>query len=323
MKSSVMAAVIGLFVIGTVLGTAPDAFAQQSDGLNAPSSLSGAGPARTAPLGSGDDPLSTTVTRGTPSRLTQQRRKSGVVTALPTAQEAIQASQSLANTARLDCRVAEATLRGLNAESQGVYEIACQNGPGYIIADTSPPQAADCITISGRTAKSSAAGAPAGPVCELARNQNTLAVLSGYAQAAGVDCQIDDAAWIGESTTGNAIYEIGCANAGGYWIERIAGRWTATDCVKVLAQNATCGFTTADERAATIRAWLAPSSASDCNVVDARYMGENPSGAFYEAKCSTGEGYVARLDQTRAVQQVYTCAEAANIGGGCKLAARL
>lgn len=323
MKLSVAAALFGVCLVAVGLAPSSPAHAQQSDGLVERGTTQD-DPLRPRNPGLPDDPLATTITRTEATRLGRTRRQSGVVAAVPTDEQAIRTSQSLANSLSLDCKVEHATLRGMNAERQGVYEVGCLEGPGYILAETTPPQAADCVAIAGRAAKLLAAdpAAPTGPVCTLPVNQNAQAVVASYARAAGVACEIDQGAWVGESTAGNAIYEVGCAGAGGYWVERVAGAWTATDCVKVVAQNAACGFTTDAERAATLKAWLASSPASGCDVVDARYMGENANGVFYEAKCGSGDGYVARFNQARTVQQVYPCAEAATIGGGCKLAAR-
>lgn len=325
MQSRFVAIILGMTIAVAAFGSADVAVAQNGgDGRGTPG-VTADDPLRPRNPGLPDDPYATTITHTEATRLGRLRRQNGVVPAIATDQQAIMLTQSMANTLSLDCKVEHATLRGLNPDALNVYEIGCLEGPGYIIAATSPrPQAADCVAIAGRVAKAMAANpaAPPGVTCTLPVNQNAQAVVASYARAAGVECTIDEGAWVGESTGGNSVYEVGCAGAGGYWVERVGGRWTATDCVKVMAQNASCDFTTATERAATIKAWLAASPASGCDVIDARYMGENANGAFYEAKCSAGGGYVARLNQARAVQQVYSCAEAATIGGGCKLAAR-
>ena len=48
-------------------------------------------------------------------------------------------------------------------------------------------------------------------------------------------------------------------------------------------------------------------------------MGQNANGMFYEAKCEGADGVIARLNAENAVQQIYPCATAQRIGGGCKL----
>lgn len=327
MKTRFTGLALGLIVAALTFGGG-DALAQTyggGDGLQPSSSTGGDGPLKPRNPGRPDDPLATSITRTEATRLNRLRRQNGVVSHVEAGPQLLENAQSVANSANLDCKVHDASLRGLNAQGQSVYEVACIDGGGYILANTSPPQAADCVAIAGRAARVRAdnpAEVPASPVCTMPENQNIVGIVAAYAHAAGVDCTVDEGAWVGESTTGNAVYEVGCAGTGGYWVERVAGRWSATDCVKVLAQNANCGFTSAEERAASVKTWLSASTASGCDVVDARYMGENANGAFYEAKCGAGGGYVARLNQARAVQQVYPCAEAAGIGGGCRLAGR-
>jgi hypothetical protein len=48
-------------------------------------------------------------------------------------------------------------------------------------------------------------------------------------------------------------------------------------------------------------------------------MGQNANGRFYEAKCAAeGEGYIARINTEGVTQQIYPCATAQRIGGGCR-----
>ena len=78
-------------------------------------------------------------------------------------------------------------------------------------------------------------------------------------------------------------------------------------------------FTTTAENATFVKALLAGSEAASCNVVEARLMGQNANGMFYEAKCDGADGVIARVNAENAVQQIYPCATAQRIGGGCKL----
>ncbi|WP_419756354.1 hypothetical protein [Brevundimonas sp.] len=48
-------------------------------------------------------------------------------------------------------------------------------------------------------------------------------------------------------------------------------------------------------------------------------MGRNANGVFYEAKCEGADGVIARVNAENVVQQIYPCATAQQIGGGCKL----
>ncbi|MNL38026.1 hypothetical protein D3C87_1602070 [compost metagenome] len=124
---------------------------------------------------------------------------------------------------------------------------------------------------------------------------------------------------IGATSDGAFVYEIGCAGADGYRIQRASTGWEKTECLQVLQQNATCSFTTPAEQAATVKSWLTGSEAAACDVQQVRLMGFNSNGRFYEATCAGADGVIVRFNTEMAVQQVYPCAIAEKIGGGCKL----
>jgi hypothetical protein len=150
-------------------------------------------------------------------------------------------------------------------------------------------------------------------------NDNGPAVFAAYAHEAGVDCQIDGAGIVGAANDGAIVYEIGCANADGARIQKSASGWTRSPCFELASINVTCKFTQPAEQAATLKSWLAGSEAAGCDVQQARFMGQNANGSFYEATCAGADGAIVRFNTERAVQQVYPCATAQPIGGGCKL----
>jgi hypothetical protein len=269
------------------------------------------------------DPRSATVTSTSATRLDRQRHRNGVYTQQPSMNQIMAASQSEMNTANVECRVVDAALLGYNSDQQGVYEVSCGSGMGYVVAASAPPAVTDCVTLSSRAdmARAQDPAAPPALQCKLASNNNLTGMVASYARQAGVSCAVDQAAMVGTSVAGNAVYEIGCPGTEGYWVEKTSAGWTTTPCLKVAATGTTCRFTTDGESVTSAKTWLAGTPASACDVTDVRYMGANAAGAFYETKCGSGDGYVARLDNAMAVQQVYPCAEAAAIGGGCKLAA--
>jgi hypothetical protein len=162
-----------------------------------------------------------------------------------------------------------------------------------------------------------AEGATPTPTCKLAANQNTDALIAGFAQAAGITCAIDAGAPVGLAD-GKTVYEVGCPGLDGYRIEESATGWTSTPCLTIVSAGGTCRFTTPEEQYATVKAMLANTEAADCLVDGARHMGGNANGQFYEAKCSGAEGYILRV-KDNATEQVYRCAIAQPIGGGCTL----
>jgi len=231
------------------------------------------------------------------------------------------AAQEQATLAQTGCQVSEAKLLGTTAEKTSIYEVACAAGPGYLIETKTPPVATDCVLLAhtATTARAANPEAAVGPQCTIPANQDTQKFLREYAQQAGVPCTVDQVAVVGKSNDDAVVYEVGCSGDQGYWIKKINNAWTKTACIQVVAESGTCRFTTTGEIAASVKTWLAGSPAASCNVTEARLMGRNANGVFYEAKCDGADGVIARLNDQNAVQQIYPCATAQQIGGGCKL----
>lgn len=241
----------------------------------------------------------------------------------PATPEEIQAAaQTQITAAGLACQVTEAANPGVTAEQVKIYEAACATGPGYIVIASTPPQSFDCLELAGTayTARLRDPAADVGQQCVLPANQNGLAVIGGWARDAGATCTVDQAVAIGKSDENNIVYEVGCAGADGYWLEKVATGWKLQDCLQVASVGGTCRFTTAQEQADGFEPKLAGTEASACDVSQVRLMGQNANGRFYEAKCAAGgEGYIARVSTEGATQQIYPCATAQRIGGGCTL----
>lgn len=248
-------------------------------------------------------------------------RRSVAPAAAPTAEENIAAAQTQMTASGKICQVSEAVLLGKDAQQQSLYEAACSGGPGYIIVASTPPLVVDCLELAGTAATARARNpeASVGQQCALPANDNGLAVVSAWAREAGVTCTVDQALAVGKSSADNMIYEVGCAGQDGYWLEKTAGGWDLQDCMQVIASNGTCNFTTAQEQNAGFRAKLVGTDAASCDIQGLRLMGQNTNGRFYEAKCAAGDGYIARVNAEGVTQQVYPCATAQTIGGGCTL----
>jgi hypothetical protein len=220
------------------------------------------------------------------------------------------------------CQVTESSLLGMREGGAKLYEVACATGPGYILVGATPPQVFDCLELAGTaaTARMRDPAADVGQQCVLPANQNGLAVIGGWARDAGVTCTVDEAIAIGKSDDDNIIYEVGCAGVDGYWLEKLGDGWKLQECLQIASVGGTCRFTTPREQVDGFQPKLAGTEAASCNVVQVRLMGSNANGRFYEAKCGAeGEGYIARINNEGVTQQIYPCATAQRIGGGCTL----
>lgn len=160
------------------------------------------------------------------------------------------AAQTVAASAGLDCRVTTASHPGVDARETPIYEAACAEGQGYVLIASTPPQSFGCFELAGAAAAARLdnPAADVGQQCELPANQNSLPVIGGWAREAGVTCQVDKAVVVGRSTASNLIYEVGCADADGYWLERAGGSWVLQGCAQIVASGETCRFAAARDQ---------------------------------------------------------------------------
>ena len=235
---------------------------------------------------------------------------------------AMMAAQRIANAAGVTCQVVEANVIGQTTDRQRVtYEAACARGPGFILVNSIPPEARDCVLLAAQAEAERAANpnADVGAQCAIAQNKDVARAVAGYAAEAGIACTVDEGAPLGRTAENTLIYEVGCAGLDGYRIEKAAAGWTKTECAVIATQNSTCRFSTAEEQAATLKARLSGSEAAACDVVQGRYMGGSAGDTFYEARCAAGNGIVVRFTPEFAVRQAFACEVAQRIGGGCRL----
>lgn len=222
----------------------------------------------------------------------------------------------------LACQTTATAQLGETRRRQEIYEVDCAMGPGFILVEGSPPQAYDCLQLSAEAARRRAEdpGADVGSQCALPGNAET-AIYAEFARSAGLACTVDGGVWIGRPATGGDTYEIGCADADGAWVD-VAPDGSArlsAECLEVVSAGQSCRLTTGPEQAAGLHARLTGTPLAECRPQAARYVGGNASGRFYEVKCADGQGAMARFDAAGAFARSYPCAEAGQIGDGCKL----
>lgn len=240
---------------------------------------------------------------------------------MPSAAQNMAAAQAALTALNANCSPTETKLLGETAQKTLVYEVVCAAGPGYIVQSGTPPTGEDCLLLdsAAKMARERDPNAVAGTVCTLPANQNLIAVFRDYATRAGVACTVNEGIAIGKGADGSIFYEVGCDGTDGYRISQKGNVFSKSSCLQLASANYTCRFSTKAEQIADLQKLLTGTDAAGCGPTDLRYMGGNANGEFIEAKCSTeGEGYIARIKEGL-VQQVYPCATAQQVGGGCKL----
>ena len=223
----------------------------------------------------------------------------------------------------LNCTVDSARFVGRNDAGRTLYEVACQGAPGFLLLDTEPAQTVNCIANNASVAVRRAENpeAEVGAECTIASNLDVVSAVAPFATRAGLTCTVDEARWVGATSSGATRYEVGCAGADGYWIDVNAdGQIGSTlSCLEVVAAGQTCQFTTAQEQAAWIASLAAPAGRA-CQVTQGRRVGRNEQTGvtYYEVGCADGVGFMVRTNASNAFDGVVECAAATGIAGGCR-----
>ena len=221
--------------------------------------------------------------------------------------------------AGLDCSVREVDLRGYDSNGDGLYEIACREGAGYLILNARPAVVHPCLMLQGiRLDQRPNRMRQATPQCQLAGNTDPVPELMARARDAGIDCEIDAVAVLGLDAARHPLIEVGCRDRDGAWLEGPDSR-TVTACLIVEAQGGECGFTDGAERAREVGLWLAGTEAAACDVAEAVFRGRTPDAEVYEVRCGAGDGLTfERTGHSRAID-IRTCEDSAAVGRPCAL----
>ena len=222
--------------------------------------------------------------------------------------------------AGLDCSIREVDLRGYDGNGDGLFEIACREGAGYLILDARPPVVHPCLMLQGirldRRPNRMRQANP--PQCQLAGNTDPVPELMARARDAGIDCEIDAVAVLGLDADRHPLIEVGCRDRDGAWLEGADSR-TVTPCLIVDAQGGECGFTDAAERVREVGLWLAGAEAEACDVVEAVFRGRTPDAEVYEVRCRAGDGLTFERNGDGRLIDIRTCEDSAAVGRPCAL----
>lgn len=220
------------------------------------------------------------------------------------------AAQEAVGRAGVSCHVTNGVLRGREAGGATHYEVACSDGPGFVVIGP-PYRATSCLLLAANHRGS-------GGSCRLRENADTRRHYARMAASAGVDCAVEQGRFVGLSPRDGIIHEIGCAGPSGYWLEQSTDGWLVTDCLTVSSQGGECRLTSRREDRAAFRARMARTELAGCDVSDVRAMGQADDGIYFEVRCGSRESVVARFDPADVLSDVIPCAEADLIGGGCQ-----
>jgi hypothetical protein len=148
------------------------------------------------------------------------------------------------------------------------------------------------------------------PVPAAARKQG-IAEAPAAVQAAGLNCQVTDARFIGKAEdkkakTSSNYYEVDCAQGPGFIISSTAGGpSTAFTCIEAATSSSPCILPGNGDPKADLVPSLAKSGVQ-CTPTQVRGIGQSKTNTFFEVACQEGAGYVlvasAPLDVSKPIE---------------------
>ena len=210
---------------------------------------------------------------------------------------------------------------GADTGKAKVYEVACQEGLGYVIVAPEKPGAVpailDCVAMMRPVD-----GKPNPMACKLAGNADPAKGLGALMARSGRTCAVEKGRYLG-STGDRNIYEVACHEGGGYILKAAkaaGGTTTANTCLAYGANsNLRCILLTPEQQWGAVTSLIA-ASGKPCTMTNKRYLGSNAAQHDYvEVACSSGKGYMLEVDPAGKLAAATDCLQAADIAGGCAL----
>jgi hypothetical protein len=204
-----------------------------------------------------------------------------------------------------------------------IYEVACQEGMGYvIIAKTKPgadaPKAYTCMMAS----QPGPDGKPTPLACKLPANAHPETGLQPLMAQTGHACQVDKARTVGLGAT-QTYYEVACKDGTGYILQvpQAAGgpAVSATTCLAFGPQSKVqCTLSTPAAQLGVVDGLAA--ATGKCTLKDKRYVATDSAGTdYFEVACTDGKGYILHSDASGHLKETIDCAVASGIAGGCTM----
>jgi len=210
--------------------------------------------------------------------------------------------------------------RGIGQTKQNTFiEVACQEGPGYIMIASSPldpakdVQAQNCLNFDdgGGNVK-----------CELSDKASRLAIVDTFAQAANNGCAVKDRRFVGTAKDNSDFYEASCQDGKGYIYKVSNGKLAqAIGCAQ--AEGILGGCTLTDARQATaeqaaLYTKLAHNAGSTCDVDHYALFPMRGNDEVVELVCKSGSGGIG-IFPASGKGQVLDCGHALAAGYKCSL----
>ena len=216
--------------------------------------------------------------------------------------------------ANIACTVTDAYYLGASTTKEGkqdVYEVACQQGLGYVLmSNAAGAKAYDCLATAAQPTLA----------CKLPGNADPKQGLKADIASAGVVCTPTKARYLGANAT-TTVYEVACQEGPGFLLQApvaASGQATVTavPCIQTVGTANACTLTSKAASDAFV-AGLVTKSGKTCQVSASRYIGSDAKSGvdYYEVGCGAQPGFVLGANKAGGVDRTLTCGQAAGLGG--------
>lgn len=217
------------------------------------------------------------------------------------------------------CQITKSRSIGQLQSGETAYEVACQDGTGYVVEATPAgafKTAINCANTGGACKLTDASKA------ESAEN----GTYTKLAKAGGYPCDVAKYRFIGMDTkTNSEVVELQCSNTPQGVVAMFPadnkGQAKFFDCVQAAALNQTCKLSDPAAVYGKYTKALASKGKKSCTVSNAHWLGATADGhEFIETACSDGlPGWVMSMDHTGSINELLTCGQAKAAGVACHL----
>lgn len=220
--------------------------------------------------------------------------------------------------AGVQCTPTEA--RGIGqTKTQSFYEVACQEGSGYVVIASAPfdaskkIQAQNCLNFDDTNGNIK---------CTLTTKAQRLAALDRYAAAANNGCVVKDRRFVGTAQDGADYYEASCQDGKGYIYKvadgALAQSWDCGHAANILGGCQLTDSRQAQSDEAALYTKLAHEAGSNCQVTKYADFPMRGKDEVVELVCGDGNSAIGIFPAT-GKGQVLDCGHALVEGYKCSL----
>ncbi len=209
----------------------------------------------------------------------------------------------------------------LSTKTDNYYEVACQDGKGYMYQQTA---ATSAFVKAIPCAQAGFVGGGCTMTDAVAAQTEAAGLYTKLSAKAGFPCDVEKYGMLPSSDPKKEVVELKCkgSDVGGIAIFG-ATSGVVYDCLTAEFNGYRCSFTKKDTQYARLTNDLKGFNKASCQVSDVRIMGSNDAEGFVEVACSDGlPGWVLGYPVNTAkpaAKEFLSCVQAKGIGGGCKL----